>query len=165
MFRRIVLLMVRVLGQDRLVLQRHVILLQRCQHAEGFDAVANPGCWSTALLTGSTNWAPDDTSDGVPTPRTGARFAGKTWAGNDDALLISPPYNLAAYAAQTVQLNVWIYRSANGLSTDRVTFYANNATNLTGATQLLDIPLPISAAPTVASAGWYNYTVNTSTFI
>ena len=129
-------------------------------HAEGFDAVANPGCWSTALLTGATNWAPDDTSDGVPAPRTGARFAGKTWAGNDDALLISPPYNLAAYAAQTVQLNVWIYRSANGLSTDRVTFYANNATNLTGATQLLDIPLPISAAPTVASAGWYNYTVN-----
>ena len=129
-------------------------------HAEGFDAVANPGCWSTALLTGATNWAPDDTSDGVPAPRTGARFAGKTWAGNDDALLISPPYNLAAYAAQTVQLNVWIYRSANGLSTDRVTFYANNAANLTGATQLLDIPLPISAAPTVASAGWYNYTVN-----
>ncbi|WP_131387657.1 T9SS type A sorting domain-containing protein [Flavobacterium suncheonense] len=129
-------------------------------HTEGFDAPANPSCWSTALLTGTTNWAPDDASDGVPSAHSGARFAGKSWAGNDDALLISPPYDLSAYAAQTVQLNVWIYRSTNGLSTDRVTFYANNNNNLTGATQLLDIPLPISAAPTVASAGWYNYTVN-----
>lgn len=29
-------------------------------HIEGFDAVANPSCWSTALLSGSTNWLPDD---------------------------------------------------------------------------------------------------------
>lgn len=129
-------------------------------HTEGFDAVTLPSCWTTALITGVTNWAPDDTNDGVPSARTGARFAGKSWVGNDDALLISPVYNLAAYSTQQARLNVWIYRSANGLSTDRVTFHANTANNLTGATMLVDIPLPITAAPVVATAGWYNYVVN-----
>jgi hypothetical protein len=129
-------------------------------HTEGFDAVTLPSCWTTALITGVTNWAPDDTNDGVPSARTGARFAGKSWVGNDDALLISPVYNLAAYPTDQVRLNVWIYRSANGLATDRVTFHANTSNNLTGATMLVDIPLPITAAPVVATAGWYNYVVN-----
>jgi hypothetical protein len=129
-------------------------------HAEGFDAAATPSCWSTALIAGTTNWAPDDASDGVPSARTGARFAGKSWLGNDDALLISPPYDLSAYPTDQVRLNVWIYRSTDGLSTDRVTFYANTTNNLTGATMLVDVPLPITSAPTVASAGWYNYTVD-----
>ncbi|MES2863631.1 MAG: GEVED domain-containing protein [Bacteroidota bacterium] len=129
-------------------------------HTEGFDAVATPSCWTTALITGTTNWAPDTASDGVPGPRTGARFAGKSWVGNDDALLISPSYNLAAYPTNQTRINVWIYRNTVGLATDKVTFYANTTTNLSGATQLLDISLPITSAPTVASAGWYNYTVN-----
>lgn len=129
-------------------------------HAESFDSATNPSCWSTALISGVTNWAPDDVNDGVPAARTGARFAGKSWLGNDNALLISPVYNLAAYPTDQTRLNVWIYRSANGLSTDRVTFYANTENNLTGATMLVDIPLPITAAPTVSTAGWYNYIVN-----
>ncbi len=129
-------------------------------HTEGFDAVTLPSCWTTALITGVTNWAPDDTNDGVPSSRTGARFAGKSWVGNDDALLISPVYNLAAYSTQQARLNVWIYRSANGLATDRVTFHVNTVNNLSGATMLVDIPLPITAAPVVATAGWYNYVVN-----
>ncbi|TXI68054.1 MAG: T9SS type A sorting domain-containing protein [Flavobacterium sp.] len=129
-------------------------------HAESFDAATNPSCWSTVLISGSTNWAPDDANDGVPAARTGARFAGKSWVGNDDALLISPVYNLAAYATDQARLNVWIYRSASGLATDRVTFYANTTNNLTGATMLVDVPLPITSAPTVSTAGWYNYIVN-----
>ena len=129
-------------------------------HSESFDAVTNPSCWSTALVSGVTNWAPDDVNDGVPAARTGARFAGKSWLGNDDALLISPLYNLASYATNQARLNVWIYRSANGLATDRITFYANTVNNLTGATMLVDVPLPISSAPVVASAGWYNYIVD-----
>ena len=67
-------------------------------HAESFDAVANPNCWTTALISGSTNWAPATDNDAVPAPRTGTRFAGKSWAGNDNALLISPVYNLSAYS-------------------------------------------------------------------
>ena len=129
-------------------------------HSESFDAAALPSCWSTALISGSTNWAPTTNNDGVPAPRTGTRFAGKSWLGNDNALLISPVYNLSAYPTDQVRLNVWIYRNTVGLSTDRVTFYANNVNNLTGATMLLDIPLPITSAPTVAAAGWYNYAVN-----
>ncbi|UGS24590.1 T9SS type A sorting domain-containing protein [Flavobacterium channae] len=129
-------------------------------HSESFDAAALPSCWSTALISGSTNWAPTTNNDGVPAPRTGTRFAGKSWLGDDNALLISPPYDLSAYATDQARLNVWIYRSANGLATDRVTFYANTANNLTGATMLVDVPLPITSAPTVASAGWYNYTVD-----
>jgi len=129
-------------------------------HSESFDAAALPSCWSTALISGSTNWAPTTNNDGVPAPRTGTRFAGKSWLGNDNALLISPVYNLSAYPTDQVRLNVWIYRNTIGLSTDRVTFYANNVNNLTGATMLLDIPLPITSAPTVTAAGWYNYVVN-----
>jgi hypothetical protein len=129
-------------------------------HTESFDAVANPNCWTTALITGATNWAPDTANDGVPAPRTGTRFAGKSWDGNDNALLISPAYDLSAYSTSQTAINVWIYRSANGIATDRITFYANTSNNLTGATQLLDIPLPITEAPTVASAGWYNYMVD-----
>ncbi|WP_396164339.1 GEVED domain-containing protein [Flavobacterium sp.] len=129
-------------------------------HAESFDAATNPSCWSTGLVTGVTNWAPDDANDGVPAARTGARFAGKSWVGNDNALLISPVYNLAAYSTDQARLNVWIYRSVNGLVTDRITFYANTVNNLTGATMLVDVPLPITSAPVVTSAGWYNYTVD-----
>lgn len=129
-------------------------------HAESFDAATNPSCWSTALITGATNWAPDDSNDGVPAARTGARFAGKSWVGNDNALLISPVYNLVAYSTDQVRLNVWIHRSTNGLSTDRITFHANTTNNLTGATMLVDVPLPISAAPVVSEPGWYNYIVD-----
>jgi hypothetical protein len=129
-------------------------------HAESFDAATNPSCWSTALLSGVTNWATDDVNDGVPAARTGARFAGKSWLGDDNALLLSPIYNLATYATDQARLNVWIYRSANGLASDRITFYANTANNLTGATMLVDVPLPISSAPVVTSAGWYNYIVD-----
>ena len=129
-------------------------------HSEGFDAVANPNCWTTALISGTTNWVPDTNNDGVAAPRTGTRFAGKSWAGNDNALLISPAYDLSAYSTSQTAINVWIYRSANGIATDRITFHVNTTNNLTGATQLLDIPLPITEAPTVASAGWYNYMVD-----
>ncbi|SHJ66527.1 Por secretion system C-terminal sorting domain-containing protein [Flavobacterium haoranii] len=130
-------------------------------HQEGFDDALMPSCWNTALITGTTNWAPDDTNDGVPSPRTGARFAGKSWSGdNDSALLISPPYNLSAYSTDQVRLNVWVYRSANGIAADRITFFANTSPNVTGATTLVEVPLAISQAPTVPSAGWYNYIVD-----
>jgi hypothetical protein len=46
-------------------------------YSESFDAATDPACWSKALLTGSTNWAPDNSNDGVPAPRTGCTICRK----------------------------------------------------------------------------------------
>ncbi|MBK7149828.1 MAG: fibronectin type III domain-containing protein [Bacteroidetes bacterium] len=131
-------------------------------YSESFDAATDPACWSKALLTGSTNWAPDTDNDGVPAPRTGARFAGKTWSGNDDALWISPVFDFSSLSSTQTQLSVWIYRNTlDGLSTDRTTFYVNTTPNLSGTPlQLIDISLLGTVAPTVSTSGWYNYTAN-----
>ena len=132
-------------------------------HIEGFDTVGVvPTCW-TRSVTGTNNWSPVASNDGVPAPRTGTAFAGKGWtsATNDTALFISPVYNLTANPTSVARVNVWIYRNAaNGLATDRTAFYVNTTNNLTGATQLLDIPLRTSEAPVVAASGWYNYIAN-----
>ena len=128
-------------------------------HSESFNATSLPSCWSTSLLTGTTNWATDDLNDGVPSPQSGARFMGKSWVGNDDALLVSPEYDLTSYSSDQVRLNVWIYRNTVGLSTDRTTFYANTNPNISGATQLLDVSLLLSEIPVETAVGWYNYTV------
>lgn len=131
-------------------------------YSESFDAATDPACWSKALLTGSTNWAPDTDNDGVPSPRTGARFAGKSWSGNDDALWISPVFDFTSLPTTQTQLSVWIYRNTvNGLATDRTTFYVNTTPNISGSPlQLIDISLRASEAPTVTTSGWYNYTAN-----
>ncbi len=130
-------------------------------HFESFDSVgSSASCWSKSV-SGTNNWFPTAANDGVPSPHSGAAFAGKlkSSATNDISLYISTPYNLIAFPTDETQLRVWIYRNATvGLTTDRTTFYANTAPNLTGATLLLDIPLPASAAPAVATSGWYEYT-------
>ncbi|MBL0355620.1 MAG: hypothetical protein IPP72_01465 [Chitinophagaceae bacterium] len=128
--------------------------------AESFDAATIPACWSTSVNGGTNNWVPDDANDGVPAARTGARFAGVSWtsSSNNSALLFSPVINFTATPTTQTRINVWIYRNiVNGLSTDRVSFYANTTQSLTGATSLIDISLSGNIAPTVASSGWYNY--------
>ncbi|GEP52134.1 hypothetical protein FNO01nite_28060 [Flavobacterium noncentrifugens] len=130
-------------------------------HTESFDAEALPACWSTSLVSGSGAWAPALSNDGVVGPHTGTRFAGKAWvSGGGSSLLISPPYNLTATPSVDARVSVWIYRSANGLATDKVTFFVNNTASVTGATQLIDVALPFGSAPVVAAAGWYNYTAS-----
>jgi len=136
-------------------------------HSEGFEGTGIPACWSTDVNGGTTNWAVITSNDGVPTPRTGTQLAGKNWnsSTNDDSLLFSPLYNFTATPTQA-RVNVWIYRNTvNGLATDRVAFYANSAHSLTGAATLIDIPLAASAAPVVATSGWYNYIANIPTSI
>jgi hypothetical protein len=131
--------------------------------AESFDAVSIPACWTTNVNGGTNNWAPDDSNDGVPAARTGARFAGVSWTSTSDnsALLISPAIDFSATPTTQTRINVWIYRNVvNGQSTDRVSFYANTTQSLTGATTLIDISLSGNTAPTVASSGWYNYTAD-----
>jgi hypothetical protein len=134
-------------------------------YSESFDAATDPACWSKALaeryyLTGLRI----PTNDGVPSARTGARFAGKDWTSstNQDALYISPIFNFTSLPTTQTQVSVWIYRNTvDGLSTDRTTFYINTTPNLSGTPlQLIDISLRASEAPAVASSGWYNYTAN-----
>jgi hypothetical protein len=131
-------------------------------HVEDFEtANATPTCWSTDLNGGTTNWIVTTIiADEVLTPHTGTKFAGKQWNSttNDNSLLFSPAYNLAAYPSTQARVNVWIYRNAeNGIATDRVKFYVNTSKSLTGALQLIDIPTPANQAPIVATTGWYNY--------
>ena len=135
--------------------------LTNLPHFESFDTVGvSPSCWSSSV-TGTNNWLPTAANDGVPSPHSGAAFAGKlkSSATNVNALYISPPYNLSAFPTAKTQVRVWIYRNAtNGLTSDRTTFDANTSPNLAGATPLLDVSLAAAAAPAVATSGWYEYT-------
>ncbi|PHK33968.1 hypothetical protein VF13_38140 [Nostoc linckia z16] len=124
-------------------------------HSESFDAAALPVCWSTS---GTGTWAPDDANDSASASRSGSRFAGLAWTGDNlDAYLISPAYNLTS-DPRAARINVWIYRGSSGLSSDKIVLYASTTTSVTGATQLLDVPLLYTSAPTETASGWYNYT-------
>lgn len=127
-------------------------------HSESFDSASLPICWSTG---GTGTWAPDDANDSASASHSGARFAGLAWTGDSDldALLVSPMYNLTA-DTRSVRASVWIYRGSSGLTTDRLYFYANTTASLTGATQLLDMPLLYTSSPAETASGWYKYTFN-----
>jgi len=126
-------------------------------YTEGFDDATLSTCWTTATVTGTTNWAPATSNDGVPAPRTGTRFAGKTYT-NSSALLISPQFNLSQSTASGARVSVWIYRNAtNGHTSDVVKFFVNTTNSLTNATQLISVGLKINQEPIVETAGWHNY--------
>lgn len=130
---------------------------------ENFTATTLPSCWSTALVTGTVNWASQvgtTDNDGVPSGRGGGgRFLGKPW-NNSDALAVSPQLNFASATPGSMRVNVWIYRNTVNAASDRIRLHINTAPNLTGATQLLEVFPNTTVAPTVPSAGWYNYTAN-----
>lgn len=128
-------------------------------YSEGFDDATLSTCWTASTVTGTTNWAPAASNDGVPAPRTGARFAGKAY-GNSNALLVSPQFNLSQSTAPGARVNVWIYRNAtSGHTSDVVKFFINTTTSLTNATQLISVGLKITQEPVVTAAGWYNYKI------
>ncbi len=131
-------------------------------HAEGFNSASLPICWSTTGTGGI--WGTYASNDSADSPRSGAGFAGMNWTSSNDqeAYLISPLYNLTA-DPRNARINVWIHRDTYGLTTDVLNISINSTPSSTGATTLLSIPVLYSAAPAVASEGWYNYTVDVPT--
>lgn len=123
---------------------------------QSFDNATIPACWSRSLITGTNAWAPVTTNDGVPSPRTGARFMGKEY-NNSDALLFSQPINMTSAGPNGARINVWIYRNDENDATDRIRFHINTTADLSGATQLLEIFPEWTVAPVVTADGWYNY--------
>lgn len=126
---------------------------------ESFEGVALPGCWANSLISGTNNMRPDNANDGVPAARTGTYFLGKDYD-TSDAIAISPQINMTTATAGGARVNLWIYRSTVNIASDRIRVHVNTSPNLTGASQILEIFPLISVAPTVGSAGWYNYTAN-----
>jgi hypothetical protein len=127
---------------------------------EGFEGSAP--CWTVVPISGTGNWALYTTIPSeVPTPHSGAQFAGINWSSAvvTNSLLISPPYNISASGNAQTRVKVWIYRGANGLTTNRITIRVNTSP-AAGGTTLLDIPRNMTMAPVVATAGWYEYIAN-----
>jgi Secretion system C-terminal sorting domain len=129
-------------------------------YSEGFNTIGStPACWSIANLGTGNNWTFPSTGGDATPPHTGSALASLNWtsANNNDALLISPAFDLTAYPARNGVVKVWIYRRTQGLVTDRTKYYVNTTQSITGAALLLDMPLVITEAPTVATTGWYEY--------
>ncbi len=133
-------------------------------YLESFDNVTFPTCWSSSLITGTSNWITSANNGAVASPYAGSRFIGISGSVSN-ALLISPPFDLTAVGTVPTQVNMWIYRAVPGNSgpNDSIVLYLNTSPNLTGATQLLKVFPMMSKTPVVASAGWYNYIVTIPT--
>ena len=127
-------------------------------YTENFNTVSFPSCWSSSLISGTSNWITTANNGAVPAPHAGSNFIGISGAASN-ALLISPQFSLNALGTAPVQINMWIYRAVPGNSdpNDSIVVYLNTASNLTGATQVLKIFPMMTKAPAEASAGWYNY--------
>ena len=130
---------------------------------QSFTTASMPVCWSTGLVTGSTNWAPSTSNDAVNNAYGGTGyFMGKAY-NSSDALVYSQPINLSSAGASATRINVWIWRDASNIAGDRIRFHINTSQSITGATQLLEIFPRITTAPIVATEGWYNYTADIPT--
>lgn len=126
---------------------------------EGFEVTTDlPNCWSTELISGTTNWAvfaPTGSGD-ITTSHSGTKVIYKPYS-NSDALLFSTPFNYSAITTAT-RVNVWLYRNSAAAAADRYRFFVNTSKSLTGATQIFELFLKTTVAPTVTTTGWYNYT-------
>ncbi|MBS4040702.1 MAG: fibronectin type III domain-containing protein, partial [Flavobacteriales bacterium] len=139
-------------------------------YAQNFNSTAIgfiPLCWSTSLVSGTTNWLVGTTAqNGEVTSNNDGNFVHKVWT-NSEALLISNAIDLSAYAAQNLKLTFKNHRRSPAHASDRVNWYINSQPNLTGATLLQSYPSlwtetsPATAyAPAVAAVaanGWYSY--------
>lgn len=133
------------------------LALTTLPYTENFNEATLPSCWSTGLLTGTNNWSPASSNDGVPSAYSGTYFASKTY-NNSNALLISPEFDMSAQTA-ALRIKVWIYRNATkGHVSDVVKFHVSKTNTLTDATELLSVGLKITQTPVVATGGWYQYT-------
>lgn len=127
-------------------------------HNESFNAATIPTCWATSST--NLNWTPSTGGSEIAAPHSGSHHISVAWSSTlaSEALLVSPPYNLTANPKAT-QVSIWFYRHlTQGLATDKLTMYVNNAPNITGATVLLELSRKASEAPAVEATGWYNYT-------
>jgi hypothetical protein len=128
-------------------------------YTEGFNTAGLPPCWSSALLSGTSNWTTTANNTFVTSPHSGAAFASVSGSASN-ALLISPQFDLNSVGTAAVQVNLWIYRLIPGNSdpNDSIVVYVNTSSNLTGATKILKIYPMMTIAPVESAAGWYNYT-------
>lgn len=142
-------------------------------YAQNFNSTAIgsiPLCWSTSLVSGTTNWLVGTTAqNGEVTSNNDGNFVHKVWT-NSEALLISNAIDLSAYAAQNLKLTFKNHRRSPAHASDRVNWYINSQPNLTGAILLQSYPSlrtetsPATAyAPAVAAVtanGWYSYAMD-----
>ncbi len=132
---------------------------------ENFDGVSTPSLpagWLTTPVEPAAIWATHENTN-VPSgiaAHSGANLVYfNSWSINSgySAALISPVISLAGTTNNTASF--WMYRDTGYETTaDRVELYVNTAPNLTGATLLGTVNRSTALTPTVASAGWYNYT-------
>ncbi|MEZ0005326.1 hypothetical protein ABH942_000677 [Flavobacterium sp. 28YEA47A] len=126
-------------------------------YTESFNA-ADLSCWSTSLVSGTTNWALSTGTSEVPVRVTGERQMNKAY-NSSNALLISPQFDFSAQTHELIRMKVWIYRNTSGHATDVVKFHVNTTNSLSGATEILSVSLKTTLEPAVTAAGWYNYTI------
>lgn len=120
---------------------------------------AELSCWSTSLVSGTTNWALSTGNSEVPVRVSGERQMNKAY-NNSNALIISPQFDFSAQTSELIRLKVWIYRNTSGHASDIVKFHVNTTNSLTGASEILSVSLRASLEPVVTASGWYSYTAS-----
>ncbi|NCA86696.1 MAG: T9SS type A sorting domain-containing protein [Clostridia bacterium] len=135
-------------------------------YMESFDGTTfAPSGWTNIKVagTGTPGIWDRQTAGTYPTcaPHSGAAMARYNCFNLSDGTkgaLISPPVNVAD---PIVQVKFWMYRDAGYPTTaDKVEVYTNTSANVVGATLLGTINRSTTLSPTVAVAGWYEYTFN-----
>ena len=127
-------------------------------YTEGFNVAGLPTCWTATVTssTGTSNWTVGTSSTDITAPQSGTRFVYKSYS-TSTAELVSAPFNLASLGSNPAKVTIWIYRHASTVAADVVRLYINNSTSSSGGTQLIEVFPLTSAAPSVASSGWYQY--------
>lgn len=127
-------------------------------YLESFNDAAL-SCWTTSLVSGTTNWATSTGNSEVPARVSGERQMNKVY-NSSNALVVSPQFDFSAQTAELIRLKVWIYRNTSGHASDVVKFHVNTTNSLTGATEILSVSLKASTEPAVTASGWYSYTAS-----
>lgn len=120
---------------------------------------ATLSCWTTSLISGTTNWITSTGNSEVPARVSGERQMNKAY-NNSNALVISPQFDFSAHTSELIRLKVWIYRNTSGHTSDVVKFHVNTTNSLTGAAEILSVSLKASLEPAVTASGWYSYTAS-----
>ncbi len=136
---------------------------------EYFDAATYiPDGWENQAVVGSQIFE-RVTNGGSPTcsPQTGSgmlRYNSYSASSGNAAFLSSPRINCSNIVNYSYSFSFWMYRDTGYSSyADKMEVYLNTTQNLSGSPTLLGtINRYIGMAPTVASAGWYQYSYNLS---
>jgi hypothetical protein len=143
---------------------------------ENFNSTAVgsiPECWTRNLISGTNNWNIGTTTNASEiTSNFDGNFAYKLWNASETHF-ISPAINLSSAGANNATLDFQMHRRSPAHATDKINFYINTQPNLTGALLLQSYPSLRTATAvatayadevlSVASNGWYNYTMNIPT--